>query len=208
MESRQHEGNERSTEQRKLAVLGEATEGGVPGVGAACIDGHRVAADDATIVVVVTLRAVGNHVAGPSLVGVDRLLRRHVDDLRATELAVEMHAAEQTVGRGENHIARPVWRRIARIAGEFMAESDRPFFLMVNYADAHLPFIRQQHGLPEKPFEAGVVITIEPGVYMPEKNLGVRIEDTILVTEDGYEVLSKDVPKEISEIEKLMDEKA
>ncbi|NQT16273.1 MAG: sulfatase [Planctomycetes bacterium] len=48
-------------------------------------------------------------------------------------------------------------RKIARIAGEFMAESDGPFFLMVNYADAHLPFIRQQHGLPEKPFEAGDV---------------------------------------------------
>jgi Xaa-Pro aminopeptidase len=59
----------------------------------------------------------------------------------------------------------------------------------------------------KKPFEAGVVIAVEPGVYMPEKNLGVRIEDTILVTKDGYEVLSKDVPKEISEIEKLMAEK-
>ena len=59
----------------------------------------------------------------------------------------------------------------------------------------------------KKPFEAGAVITVEPGVYMPEKNLGVRIEDTILVTKDGYEVLSKDMPKEISEIEKLMAEK-
>ncbi len=56
----------------------------------------------------------------------------------------------------------------------------------------------------DKPFEAGVVIAVEPGVYMPEKNLGVRIEDTILITKDGYEVLSKDVPKDISEIEKLM----
>jgi Xaa-Pro aminopeptidase len=59
----------------------------------------------------------------------------------------------------------------------------------------------------DKPFEAGVVITVEPGVYMPEKNLGVRIEDTVLITKDGYEVLSRDVPKEISEIEKLMAEK-
>jgi Xaa-Pro aminopeptidase len=57
------------------------------------------------------------------------------------------------------------------------------------------------------PFVAGAVITIEPGVYIPDKNLGIRIEDTILVTKDGYEVLSEDVPKEISEIEKLMAEK-
>jgi Xaa-Pro aminopeptidase len=57
------------------------------------------------------------------------------------------------------------------------------------------------------PFEPGVVIAVEPGVYLPEKNLGIRIEDTVLVTEDGYEVLTGDVPKEIDEIEKLMDAK-
>lgn len=57
------------------------------------------------------------------------------------------------------------------------------------------------------PFEPGVVITIEPGVYMREKSLGVRIEDTVLVTKDGYEVLSGEVPKEITEIERLMTEK-
>jgi len=42
---------------------------------------------------------------------------------------------------------------------------------------------------------------------MPEKNLGIRIEDTVLVTRDGYEVLTNMVPKEIPEIEKLMSEK-
>jgi len=56
-------------------------------------------------------------------------------------------------------------------------------------------------------FEPGVVVTIEPGVYIPDKNLGVRIEDTVLVTTDGCEVLTKDAPKEIAEIEKLMKEK-
>jgi Xaa-Pro aminopeptidase len=55
-----------------------------------------------------------------------------------------------------------------------------------------------------RPFEPGVVITVEPGVYIQAKNLGVRIEDTVLVTRDGYEILSDDVPKEIPEIEKLM----
>jgi Xaa-Pro aminopeptidase len=57
------------------------------------------------------------------------------------------------------------------------------------------------------PFEPGVVVTVEPGVYMPEKSLGIRIEDTVLVTRDGYEILTNSVPKEISEIEKLMSEK-
>jgi Xaa-Pro aminopeptidase len=55
-----------------------------------------------------------------------------------------------------------------------------------------------------EPFEPGVVITVEPGVYMTDKNLGIRIEDTVLVTGNGCEVLTNDVPKEISEIETLM----
>jgi Xaa-Pro aminopeptidase len=54
--------------------------------------------------------------------------------------------------------------------------------------------------------EPGVVIAVEPGVYMPEKNLGVRIEDTVLITKDGYEILSADAPKEIPDIERIMSE--
>lgn len=54
------------------------------------------------------------------------------------------------------------------------------------------------------PLEEGMVFAIEPGLYYPEKELGIRIEDTVLITKDGCEVLSKDVPKEIDEIEKLM----
>ena len=57
------------------------------------------------------------------------------------------------------------------------------------------------------PFEAGVVLAIEPGVYLPDKSLGIRVEDTVLVTKEGCEILTADVPKEIAEIEKLMAER-
>lgn len=50
----------------------------------------------------------------------------------------------------------------------------------------------------------GMVFAIEPALYFPEKALGVRIEDTVLITKDGVEVLTKDVPKEIAEIEALL----
>lgn len=53
----------------------------------------------------------------------------------------------------------------------------------------------------------GMVFAIEPGFYYPEKNLGVRIEDTVLITKNGCEVLTKDVPKELAEIEKMMAER-
>jgi Xaa-Pro aminopeptidase len=54
------------------------------------------------------------------------------------------------------------------------------------------------------PLREGMVFAIEPGYYLPEKNIGIRIEDTVLITKDGCEVLTKNVPKEIHEIEKLM----
>ncbi len=50
----------------------------------------------------------------------------------------------------------------------------------------------------------GMVFAIEPALYFPERALGVRIEDTVLITKDGAEVLTRDVPKEIAEIEALM----
>ena len=47
----------------------------------------------------------------------------------------------------------------------------------------------------ERPLKAGMVITIEPGIYIPDWG-GVRIEDDVLVTQDGHEVLTG-VPKEL-----------
>ncbi|HYK61185.1 MAG TPA: aminopeptidase P N-terminal domain-containing protein [Bryobacteraceae bacterium] len=59
-------------------------------------------------------------------------------------------------------------------------------------------------GDSNQPLEAGMVITIEPGIYIPEENIGVRIEDTLLVTEDGAKNLSGALPREAAEIEKLV----
>lgn len=55
----------------------------------------------------------------------------------------------------------------------------------------------------EKPLAPGMVITVEPGLYFKEHKIGVRIEDDVLVTKDGHEVLSKEIAKEIEDIEKL-----
>jgi Xaa-Pro aminopeptidase len=57
---------------------------------------------------------------------------------------------------------------------------------------------------PTGPLKAGMVVTIEPGVYLPERKLGVRIEDDILVTASGNVNLTAAVPKTIKEIEAAM----
>ena len=59
-------------------------------------------------------------------------------------------------------------------------------------------------GDPSAPLETGTVITIEPGVYIPEENIGIRIEDTVVVTADGCKVLSAALPREIADIEKIV----
>ncbi len=59
---------------------------------------------------------------------------------------------------------------------------------------------------PPRPLEPGMVITIEPGIYIPEENLGVRIEDDALITPTGYTLLTARLPRSPDEIEKIMAE--
>jgi Xaa-Pro aminopeptidase len=52
--------------------------------------------------------------------------------------------------------------------------------------------------------EPGQVFTIEPAMQIADEHVGIRLEDMILITENGYENLSAFVPVEISDIEKMM----
>lgn len=54
------------------------------------------------------------------------------------------------------------------------------------------------------PMQVGNVFTCEPGIYIPEEKLGIRIENDILITENGVIDLMDDIPVEIEEIEELM----
>jgi Xaa-Pro aminopeptidase len=54
------------------------------------------------------------------------------------------------------------------------------------------------------PLQPGAVITVEPGIYIPDEQLGVRIEDDVLITESGCRVLSEKIPRTVKAVEKAM----
>jgi len=60
------------------------------------------------------------------------------------------------------------------------------------------------YGWTQEPFEEGWVITVEPGIYIPEEGFGVRLENNIVIRKGGAEDLFKDIPIEAEEIEALM----
>jgi Xaa-Pro aminopeptidase len=59
-------------------------------------------------------------------------------------------------------------------------------------------------GFTTEPFAAGWVLTVEPGIYIPDEGFGVRLENNVLVTEDGPVDLTASIPVEAEEIEALM----
>ncbi|MGH7238616.1 MAG: M24B family metallopeptidase, partial [Candidatus Saccharimonadales bacterium] len=48
-----------------------------------------------------------------------------------------------------------------------------------------------------QPLKANMVLTVEPGIYIPEEDIGVRIEDDVIITEGGNRILSRDLPREL-----------
>ena len=70
----------------------------------------------------------------------------------------------------------------------------------------HIGLAVHDVGDVNRPLEPGMVFTIEPGIYIPEENIGVRIEDDVLVTADGAKLLSARLPRDPGEIERIMAE--
>ena len=80
---------------------------------------------------------------------------------------------------------------------------DRGFGPMWHGVSHWLGMATHDVGAYRKRLEPGMVFTVEPGIYLPDEGIGVRIEDVVLITEDGYELLSSSIPRKLEEIEAL-----
>ena len=68
----------------------------------------------------------------------------------------------------------------------------------------HLGLDVHDYGDKYRKFEPGMVLTCEPGIYIRDEAIGIRIENDILITEDGPVDLTENIPREAEEIEELM----
>ncbi len=68
----------------------------------------------------------------------------------------------------------------------------------------HLGLDVHDFGLKWEPMAIGNVFTVEPGIYIPEENLGIRIENNVVITANGLDDLMANIPVEVDEIESLM----
>jgi Xaa-Pro aminopeptidase len=86
-------------------------------------------------------------------------------------------------------------------------EAARKVIEKAGYGDAFIHGIGHQLGIqvhditPDGPLKVGMVVTIEPGVYFPERKMGVRIEDDVLIKRQGNEVLTAAIPRTVKDVE-------
>ncbi len=114
------------------------------------------------------------------------------------ELAVRRFMGQQLVGLG---LLKP-----EEVEGQENPLAVRRYFM---HGTSHsLGIDVHDVGSDDATFAVGQVWTIEPGIYIPEENIGIRIETDVLITEDGTEDLIPNAPLDIADIEALMNSRS
>jgi Xaa-Pro aminopeptidase len=71
----------------------------------------------------------------------------------------------------------------------------------------HLGIDVHDLGPRNEPLKPGMVLTVEPGIYIEEEQLGIRIENDVWITEDGNMDLMEKIPITVEEIERVMSQR-
>lgn len=107
-----------------------------------------------------------------------------------------------TLGRGSNSLFKIAYDYIDSHGKDREGHSLGRYF--IHGLGHHIGLEVHDAGDPNRPLEPGMVVTDEPGIYIPEEKIGVRIEDDVLITPNGYQLLTARLPRTPDEIEKIM----
>lgn len=122
--------------------------------------------------------------------------------LAAQNAAIAAIKPGMTMGRGENSVDKVARDYINSHGKDLKGEPLGKYF--IHGLGHHVGLRVHDANDPTRPLAAGMVVTVEPGIYIPEESLGVRIEDMVLVTETGAKLLSASLPRDPAEIERIM----
>lgn len=102
-----------------------------------------------------------------------------------------------------NDLTRKIYFKALQKIGMVQTEAEvtKYYFHSVSH---HLGLDTHDTGERTLPLEEGMVITVEPGLYIEEEGIGIRIEDDVVVTKEGCKVLSKGIIRTVEEIEAYM----
>jgi Xaa-Pro aminopeptidase len=104
-------------------------------------------------------------------------------------------AAEEMRPIVENtSFSKPIYAEAAKRTLTFKGHLSHPVGMAVHDVGSYFDI----------PLQPGLVISIDPQMWIPEERLYIRVEDTIVITETGMEILTKEVPIELDEVEELM----
>ena len=132
--------------------------------------------------------------------------------LRVLKKAIKLYIPGNTIDK----INQSVWEMMEQEMidlGLFTAEDvkkqhpDSPLYqkYLMHGVAHHIGLDVHDVGLKHQPLKAGMVLTCEPGIYIRDEKIGIRLENDILVTEGEPIDLMADIPIEVDEIETLMD---
>ncbi|MBI4466102.1 MAG: aminopeptidase P N-terminal domain-containing protein [Acidobacteria bacterium] len=125
--------------------------------------------------------------------------------LAAQNAAIAAVKPGMTMGRtGENSLYRIAYDYINTHGKDKQGEPLGKYF--IHGLGHHIGLEVHDAGDGSRPLQPGMILTIEPGIYIPEENLGVRLEDIVLVTETGAVLLTASLPRTVEEVERFMAE--
>jgi len=125
--------------------------------------------------------------------------------LGAQNAAIAALKPGMTMSRtGENSLYRIAYDYINTHGKDAKGEPLGKYF--IHGLGHHIGLNVHDAGDPNRPLQPGMILTVEPGIYIPEENLGVRLEDIVLVTETGAVLLTASLPRTVEEVERFMAE--